>query len=195
MPHMPHRGDVFAKDHYDCVFNRGACKDLLFFNAGNYEYLLQLAKRYHKKFNITLIAYCLMPNHYHFLLRQDSNEPLSKFINVLFNAYVQSVNQQQNRKGTLFEGRFRHVWIDRDEYLIHLCRFIHRNPVKAGLVSRPENWPYSNYLDWIGKRNGTFIDRTLIKAYFTSAEEYHQFVHFAQDEEQTLLNIKGFLWD
>ena len=195
MPHMPYRGNVFAKDHCFHVFNRGAGKDLLFFNAGNYEYLLRLVKRYHKKNNVTLIAYCLMPNHYHFLLRQDSNEPLSKFINVLFNAYVQSVNQQQNRKGTLFEGRFRHVWIDRDEYLIHLCRYIHRNPLKAGLVSQPENWPYSNYLDWIGKRNGTLIDRTFIKAYFTSAEEYHQFVHIGPDEEQTLLNIKGFLWD
>ena len=62
-----------------------------------------------------------MPNHYHFLLRQETDQTLSKFINVLFNAYVQAVNRQQGRKGTLFEGRFRHVWVDREEYLTHLC--------------------------------------------------------------------------
>ncbi len=195
MPHMPYRGDVFAKDHFYHIFNRGAGKDILFFNAVNYEYLLRLVKRYHQKHNITVIAYCLMPNHYHFLLRQDSDEPLSKFINVLFNAYVQAVNQQQNRKGTLFEGRFRHVWIDRDEYLIHLCRYIHQNPVKAGLVTQPENWPYSNYLDWIGKRNGTLIDRSFVQEYFASAEEYRQFVHNFQDEQVTQSTIKDFIWD
>lgn len=87
------------------------------------------------------------------------------------------------------------MWIDRDEYLIHLCRYIHQNPVKASLVTRPENWPYSNYLDWVGKRNGTLIDRSLVKEYFASAEEYQNFVHNFQDEQMTQSTIKDFIWD
>jgi REP element-mobilizing transposase RayT len=106
---MPYRGDVFAADQYYHIYNRGAGKGLLFFNSGNYEYCLRLVKRYQQRYGVTVIAYCLMPNHYHFLLRQETEEPLSRFVNVLFNAYVQAVNKQQSRQGTLFEGRFRHV--------------------------------------------------------------------------------------
>ena len=100
---MPYRGDVFAEDHFYHIYNRGAGKGLLFFNPGNYEYLCRLARHYAPSYGASTIAYCLMPNHYHFLLRQETDQSLSKFINVLFNAYVQAVNRQQNRKGTLFE--------------------------------------------------------------------------------------------
>ena len=107
-----------------------------------------------------MIAYCLMPNHYHFLLRQETEVPLSKFISLLFNAYVQPVNRQQGRRGTLFERRFKHVWVDLEEYLVHLYRDIHLNPWKAKLVSQLEDWPYSNYLEWIGQRAETLQDQT-----------------------------------
>ncbi|MCD6334967.1 MAG: transposase [Candidatus Latescibacteria bacterium] len=66
-----------------------------------------------------------MPNHYHFLLRQDGEVSLSRFINVAFNVYVQALNKQLERKGTLFEGRFKHVLVDKDEYILYLCRYIH----------------------------------------------------------------------
>ena len=82
-----------------------------------------------KKKLVDIVAWALMPNHYHFCLRQDTDRPISKFISVIFNAYVQAVNRQQNRAGTLFERRFRHVWVEQEEYLIHLCRYIHLNPV------------------------------------------------------------------
>ncbi len=66
---MPYRGDVFAPGHYYHIYNRGAGKGLLFFNSGNYEYCLRLVKRYYQQYGATVIAYCLMPNHYHFCLR------------------------------------------------------------------------------------------------------------------------------
>ena len=110
---MPYRGNIFTAGQYYHIYNRGAGKQPLFFNSGNYEYLLRLVKGYSRKYGATFIAYCLKPNHYHFLLRQETDEPLSKFINVLFNAYVQAVNQQQDRSGTLVEGRFRPVCVDR----------------------------------------------------------------------------------
>lgn len=106
---MPYRGDVFAPGYYYHIYNRGAGKGLLFSSSGNYEYCLRLVKRYYQQYGATVIAYCLMPNHYHFCLRQETDQPLSKFVNVLFNAYVQAVNKQQGRSGTLFEGRFRRV--------------------------------------------------------------------------------------
>ena len=188
---MPYRGDVFAAGQYYHIYNRGAGKGLIFFNEDNYRYLLSLVKRYQNKYGVTLIAYCLMPNHYHFLLRQDTDKPLSKFINVLFNAYVQAVNIEEGRKGTLFEGRFKHVIVDRWAYLIHLCRYIHLNPVKANLVSKPEDWEFSNYRDWIELRNGTLKDVTFIQEHFESAREYRSFVNDWQNDEE----IKKYLWD
>jgi REP element-mobilizing transposase RayT len=163
---MPQRGEVFAAGEYYHIYNRGAGRNSIFFTPANYEYCLRLVKRCLTQYAVTIIAYCLMPNHYHFLLRQDSDLLLSKFIGVLFNAYAQAVNKQQARSGSLFEGRFRHKHIEREEYLIHLCRYIHLNPVKAQLVQRPEDWPYSNYVDWIGLRSGALKDQTFIHAHF-----------------------------
>lgn len=173
---MPYRGDVLVRDHYYHLYNRGVGRGLLFFNPGNYQYCLQLVQRYNGQYGATVIAYCLMPTHYHFLLRQETDVPLSQFINVLFNAYVQAVNRQRGRSGTLFERRFRHVWVDREEYLVHLCRYIHLNPVSAKLVPRPDDWPYSNYLEWVGLRNGTLEDEAFIREHFPSPEAYQDFV-------------------
>jgi len=190
---MPYRGDVFAKGHYYHVYNRSVEGTPLFFNHGNYTYCLRLVKRYATRYGVTVIAYCLMPNHYHFLLRQETDTPLSRFVNVLFNAYVQAVNRQQGRTGTLFEGRFRHVWVDQEEYLIHLCRYIHLNPVKAGLVHSPEAWPYSNYLEWIGLRNGTLKDEAFIREQFPTPDSYRRFVMDGRDEMRMWQRIEGYI--
>jgi putative transposase len=193
---MPYRGSSFTKDQYYHIFNRGAGKQPIFFNTGNYEYLLRLIKHYSTQYSVTVIAYCLMPNHYHLLLRQETDIPLSKFINVTFNAYVQAVNLQQGRSGTLFEGRFHHVCVDRYEYLIHLCRYIHNNPRKAGLVTHLEEWPYSNYLDWIGARNGVLKDCEFINNHFPEpAVTYRLFVDDLQDEMRTKDQIAKYIWD
>ncbi len=192
---MPNRGEQFAEGNYYHVYNRGAGRNLLFFGQDNYEYCLRLVKRYHERYGITVVAYCLMPNHYHFLLRLDAGQRLSQFINVLFNAYVQAANRQQNRSGTLFEGRFRHVRVDREEYLLQLCRYIHLNPVNARLVSCPDDWLYSNYLECVGKRAGTLKDQNLIRAYFASPEEYAKFVNDGRDEIRTAERIQRYVWD
>lgn len=190
---MPYRGRTFVKEHYYHIYNRGAGRERIFFNEGNFEYLLRLMKRYRQDCEITVIAYCLMPNHYHFLLRQDSDIPISRFINLLFNAYTQAVNRQQGRTGTLFEGRFRHVLVDREEYLVHLVRYIHLNPVRANLVAQPEVWQYSNYLEWIGARSGTLKDAQFIQEHFSSAEAYKQFMTDYDDVVRTQEKIQRYV--
>ena len=192
---MPYRGDVFASGHYYHIYNRGVGRGPIFFSPENYEYCLRLLKRYYRRYGASVTAYCLMPNHYHFLLRQESDVPLSKFINVLFNAYVQAVNRQRGRTGTLFEGRFRHAWVDCEEYLVHLCRYIHLNPVRANLVSKPEDWPYSNCLEWFGEREGTLKDAKFVLEHFSSSEDYRQFVADYEDEMRVRAQIEQYVWD
>jgi len=192
---MPYRGDAFVQGQYYHIYNRGAGKAKIFFNDGNYQYLLRLIKEHAPKFGVTVIAYCLMPNHYHFLFRQETEVLLSKFMQVLFNAYVQALNLQLGRTGTLFEGRFKHKCVDQWEYLMVLCRYIHRNPVKAGLVEKPEDWAYSNYREWIGMRDGVLVDKLFVQDHFASAEEYDKFVNDVEDEEKSYAKISKYMFD
>ena len=164
--------DPFLKNHFYHIFNRGCNKEKIFFRPENYTYLLQKMEDTCEKYGANIIAYCLMPNHYHFLAQQTGDKPLSNWLQTIFNGYAQAVNKQQGRSGTLFEGRAEHKMIKDERYLIQVALYIHYNPVDAGLVKSPEDWVYSNYLEWIEKRNGSLVDRQLIKNYFQSPGEY-----------------------
>jgi REP element-mobilizing transposase RayT len=85
-PPIPYRDDVFSRGQYYHIYNRGVDKRAIFFNAGNYDHFVRLLRRYHERYGATVIAYCLMPNHYHLLLRQEADEALSRLMGVLFNA-------------------------------------------------------------------------------------------------------------
>lgn len=191
---MPYRRNAFAPDNIYHVYNRGINGMSIFANPGNYVYLLRKVKRLLTELPITVLAYCLMPNHYHFVLRQDGDIPISTFVQRLFQTYTQAFNKQQGRRGPLFAGRFRHVHVDRDEYVVHLCRYVHLNPVTAGLVSDPAEWPYSNYLEWIGARSGTLVDCAFIQQFFPAPDDYAAFVqdhiapHIAQQLRPYLLD-------
>jgi putative transposase len=173
---MPYRQDAFAAGCLYHVHNRGVNRSRIFAEPGNYVYLLRKVKDLVDELSISVVAYCLMPNHYHFVLRQEGEASISVFMQRLFQTYSQAFNKQQRRTGPLFEGRFRHVLVARDEYAVHLCRYVHVNPVAAGLVPVPGEWPYSNYLEWIGERRGTLVDRRFVRQYFATPAEYESFV-------------------
>jgi REP element-mobilizing transposase RayT len=173
---MPRRAEVFSANHVYHLYNRGVNRANIFSTAENYCYLLRQVKDVLTAVPATMFAYCLMPNHYHFVIRQDDDIPLSEFIGRLFKRYTQAYNRQQKRTGPLFAGRFRCIHVDTDEYLIHLARYVHLNPVVAGLCRVPEQWPYSNYLEWIEQRDGTLVDRDWVRQYFPTAESYIKFV-------------------
>lgn len=95
-----------------------------------------------------------MPNHYHLLVRAEVDN-LAVGMHGLAVSFSKSINRRQGRVGPLFQGRFRSKLVAKDEYLLHLSRYVHLNPVAAGLVAKAEDWPYSSYLEYIGLRNGT----------------------------------------
>ena len=173
---MPYRRIQFTPGQYYHIYNRGSGHRSIFREQDNYLFVLRLVKKYTSAFDISVIAYCLMPNHYHFLLRQDGTEAAGLLPQRVFNSYTKAFNKRYDCSGTLFEGRYEALHVDKEGYLLHLCRYIHANPVKDGLVSRLEDWPYSNYHEWIGTRNGTLIDRDFVPAFFPAAQTYSQFV-------------------
>lgn len=162
--------------HYYHLYNRGARQVTIFREETNYLFVLARMKKYMRELQITIIAYCLMPNHYHFLVRQDGDVQAGLWPQRIFNSYSKAYNNLYGHSGTLFEGRFKAKPVTTDRYLRHLCRYIHANPVKDGIVQHLEEWPYSNYLEWIGLRQGSLVDREFIADIFASAEVYEEFV-------------------
>ncbi len=133
-------------------------------------------RKYFRDRDVGVIAYCLMPNHYHFLLRQDGQASAGKTVQFIFNGYSKAFNEMFERTGTLFEGPFKAALVNEEEYLLHLCRYIHRNPLDAQLVDKIESWEYSNYREWIGLREDALVDRLFIRERFPSAGQYTRFV-------------------
>ncbi len=91
-------------------------------------------------------------------------------------SYTKAVNKRYNRVGSLFQGPFQAKHIHKESHLLHLCRYIHNNPVKDGLVAEPTDWPYSNYLEWIGAREGTLYSPGFISQHFDNLAEYKLFI-------------------
>lgn len=176
---MPYaRRDIieWLPGHFYHIYNRGAHRLTIFREQGNYHFVLRKMKKYMMQFDISVIAYALMPNHYHLLLRQNGETPAGFLPQRIFNSYTKAFNRLYGHSGTLFESRFKAIPVTDENYLLHLCRYIHANPVLHGIVGRIAAWPYSNYPEWVGLRQGRIVDRKLVKLYFDSASDYIQFV-------------------
>ncbi|MBK9208141.1 MAG: transposase [Anaerolineales bacterium] len=182
---MPRRLIPFVPNEYYHIYNRGNNRERICFEETNYLYFLRGLKKYVQPVT-TIIAYCLMPNHYHLVVRMKDTEhtskvpsPLTPFSRAMKNfliSYTKGINERYSRVGTLFQGMFKAKPIETYSYLINLCVYVHANPVKDGLVQDIKDWPYSNYLEWIGERPGSLADNEFIKDNFDSPDEYKALV-------------------
>ena len=126
-------------------------------------------KYYSNKYKIKIIAYCLMPNHFHIFLKQSTEElSISSFISSLLNSYVKAINNKYQRSGTLFESKTKSKIIEKEEYFKWLIKYILDNPVKAKLVNENTEWEFSNVKDLFGLRNGNLTDLQYVRSFFQS---------------------------
>jgi putative transposase len=159
--------------HY---YNRGVNKADIIFGKQQYDYLIQTFYRFLVGYQLELIAYCLMPNHYHIVLKHEEALEGSKFIQRVFNSFTQAVNRQFDRVGTLFQGSVKKRFIEDEEYLATTIMYIHLNPVKSRFCNRPEDWIYSDYAEWIGLKKSirnVVSERELL---FGSAYDYSELI-------------------
>jgi REP element-mobilizing transposase RayT len=126
------------------IINRGAAKQKIFKTEHHYHLFLKLLDEIHKRFQIEIHAYCLMPNHYHLLL-QTPLPNLSRAMRHLDGIYTQRYNRDQQKDGAIFRGRYKSILVDAQSYLLKLSRYIHLNPIKSKLVKKPEDYPWSSY--------------------------------------------------
>lgn len=137
---------------------------------------------------VDIIAYCLMPTHIHFILKQKKEEGISFFMKNLLNSHTRYFNKKHGRKGPLWEGRFKNVLVDDDKQLIHLSRYIHLNPVTTHIIENPTEWKHSSYKEYLGIPNEKPIChfKDLINI---GPEDYSEFVkdHIAYQRELALI--------
>jgi putative transposase len=162
---MPSRRTPLEAGNFYHVYNRGNNHQNIFFERENYLHFLHLMRSHLVTNGIDILAYCLMPNHYHFLvyLRDDN---LSTAMHGFSVAYTKGINKRFDRSGALFQGRFQSIHVNDQNYLIHLARYIHLNPVKAGFVEHAEEWEFSSYAEYAGLRSGTLPKMDYLKLQF-----------------------------
>ena len=209
----------FANDYFYHVYNRGTDKreifsdekdyfrfihDLFEFNDNNavvnanFRFVQQInyggstsmVSRAREQL-VDIISFCLMPNHFHFILKQLKDGGIVKFMQKIGTGYTMYFNQKHKRSGVLFQGKFKAILIDRDEYFLHLSGYIHSNPVEiiepgwkdAGIKDWPmvndflQKYRWSSYQDYIGIKNfPSVINKDFLLNYFQDTKRYQQYL-------------------
>lgn len=143
---------------------------------------------------VQIIAYCLMPTHFHLILKQLENDGISKFIGNILNSYTRYFNIKHKRRGPLWEAKFKNVLIENDEQILHLTRYLHSNPTTASLVKKPEQWFYSSYKEYLGTSGELALCdyKDLIDI---DPKSYRKFVNNRISYQRELAKIKAQMLD
>ncbi|HEX9934899.1 MAG TPA: transposase [bacterium] len=181
---MPRRSIPLLGDHYYHIYNRVIYGRKLFYSSQDYVDYLNLFKQIDFLSSCRLIAYCLMPNHYHYLAYIIDPELFSKKMMFFFNKFLKSLNVARHESGRYFVNRFQAKTVNNERYLIQLCCYIHLNPLKTGLVKSLEDWPFSNYLDFMGKRRGELWDKTFFDKFIGTATDYEGYIRSLWDDSK-----------
>ncbi|RPH95285.1 MAG: transposase [Calditrichaeota bacterium] len=158
------------------IYNRVNDDVQLFYGDSDYCLFLKLWRESRFEECCRLYAYCLMPNHYHLLLKFTHADQFPGKMSRLFDRYLKKLNRTIQHSGRFFDNRFKNKIITDDSFLVYLCTYIHRNPLEAGLVQQLEEWPYSNYLEFVGKRRGKLWDEEFFHLYFSNHEDYEALI-------------------
>lgn len=145
--------------------------------------------------DFSLIAYCLMPNHFHLHVLQRGDVPISKLILKLCTSYSMYFNHKYDHVGHVFQDQFKAVLVESDNQAAALSAYIHQNPKTAGLIPVAEQWPYSSYPDYIGLRDGNLSDAESIISQFGNRAEYRRFVEEGYDDLLERKRIAHLLLD
>jgi REP element-mobilizing transposase RayT len=172
--------------------NRARRGQDLFVDKTDYQQFIDLLQETTDLFNVKVAAYCLMPTHYHLLL-QTPDANLSRCMRHVNGVYTQKYNVSNSCDGTLFRGRYKSILVDADNYLLQLIRYIHRNPLKAGLVKRLHQYVWSSHRGYLSSAkkwnwlNKHFVLQMLSAKTNRQIEVYKQFM--AQEQEQDLVRV------
>ena len=142
---------------------------------------------------VEILCFCLMPNHFHFMVKQLIDGGISSFVSQLCNSYTKFFNTKYNRVGALLQGTFKSVHVESEERLIHLSRYIHLNPVVSGICKMPEDYSWSSFIEY--QAGEALCSTNLVLDLFPSKEKYKEFTDDQIDYGKTLETAKHQLID
>lgn len=144
---------------------------------------------------VDVLSYCLMPNHFHLLLKQNIDYGISIFVSNFTNAYTKYFNSKNQRNGPLFQGTFKAVLVETDEQLLHLSRYIHINPVISSIIDEDklDNYFYSSYPEYISLSDNEITQKDIILNGFKSSKQYENFVRNQIDYAKKLDLVKHLI--
>jgi REP element-mobilizing transposase RayT len=196
--YMPLRNTIFAKDNFYHLFNRGVSKRKIFLSSDDYHRFLDRLKEYKKEFAIRIHCFCLLPNHFHLLVEQTKNYSVSAFMHKFLLAYAMYFNKKYDNIGPIFQSRFKAKLIDKDEYLTHLSRYIHLQPLKHRKweVGKLKLYPWSSYPIYLRRKNDDLVDCKVILAYFSKKDSVSDYRDFIESPllESEVEKISSFLF-
>lgn len=225
---MPRRVVPLVTGFYYHIYNRGLNKQEIFINQKDYARFIKSMWYYRysstpcsytryahelscgEKQNLThalvsnnrklvdIVAYCLMPNHYHIVLRQNQKGGISKFIGNLQNSHTRYSNIRLEKSGSIYNARFKNKLIEDEDILKHVIRYVVLNPYTSAIVDTEENllnYKYSSLKESLASKSNTIVEQKMLSKFFSSRESYLQFVLDQADYQRRLKIIKDLLID
>lgn len=218
---MPTKNSVksYLPNSFYHVYNRGVEKRDIFLDQQDYHVFLNLLKLYlspqkeaadqmktifpgkrirvRKTFfgDVSIHSFCLMPNHFHLLLHQQSSNGMTEFVRSVCTSYSMYFNKKYKRVGSLFQGVYKAILVLQDEYLLHLSRYIHRNPLKLTGWNpvNLESYPYSSLSTYLNHTQRPWISTKTMFDYFESSNSptlaYREFVQMLDEDTSELLSL------
>lgn len=219
---MPYRRTVIAPGEIYHIFNRSVAKQPIFVRQKDYQRALDLINFYrfekpllrfshynrlpieqkenflfklekdHQKL-VLILAFCLMPNHFHFLVKELHKEGTSSFLRNFQNSYAKYFNTKSERSGALFQSMFKAVRIESDEQLMHVSRYIHLNPLTSFIIkdiNDLESYNWSSYPSYINKQSNQLVDSEIILGNFSATQHFKKFTKNQVDYQRKLDEIK-----
>ena len=183
---MPRKPRILVAGMPYHLIVRGNNRGVIFPDEDCYNRYLELLKGNKKRYNYKLYCYCLIPNHIHLLLEASLEAPISKIMQSINTSYTIYFNKKFKRTGHILEGRYKSKIIEKNGYLLHLSRYIHMNPVKAGLCRRAEDYKYSSVKYYLSAINDGFIDSDFILSALSDDIELARVEYKAFLDEQFL---------
>lgn len=204
-----HSLKTYVENGYYHVYNRGVEKRDIYIDNQDYRVFLHLLKYYlspekpnfehplkdladikivrprplaNLSTEVDLLSYCLMPNHFHLLIKQNTKEGMKKLMLKLTTTYAMYFNKRYNRVGYLFQGNYKAILISKDEYLLHLSRYIHLNPTELTGVA-PVNYRYSSYRNFLRLRKSSWIKPHFILNFFSKDKLLPNLLHYPSYKE------------
>jgi len=186
---------LLLSQSYYHIIARGNNRMTIFKSGDDFQYYLKLLDRFKKELPFDLYHYCIMPNHVHMLVRTQKGDNFSLFMKKINLAYFSHFKKTYGWMGHLWQDRFRSQPVGKDNYFIQCGKYIERNPMRAGLVDRPEQYIYSSYHFYTSGRKDNLITRDLFyndlaKTEFERRERYQNLLI----DEKIIESYKGEVW-